>query len=447
MAARIRVTALLVILVLFSFTHAAVPAPQTKPLLAIAGGRLIDGYGGRPLENAVILVEGNRVKEVGQAGSLAIPAGAKIIDAEGMTVMPGIADMHVHLMLVGHGDYDHWFRAYPPQWRDIVMPIAAKELLMAGVTMARDLGARLEDIIPVRDRINRGEIPGPRMFVSGPFLQKTAPPLEAEFRWAVSGAEDARAKTQKVIDAGVDVVKVIDQDQMSFEELKTIVDTAHAAGRTVAAHAHREDEIRMAIRAGVDCLEHTGLATEPGYPEDILAMVAKRNATLYWCPTLEGLFLYQYTENFPERLDNRRLKHDLPPEMYKDVRESLRHIDQLSYFSLTKRRLPTLETKFNQMRRAGVTIITGTDSGIPMNFHYESTWQEMAWMARFGMPPMEAIRAATYWPAQLLKKGNDLGTIAPGKLADIIVVDGDPLQDMTAMRNVVHVVKDGVQYK
>lgn len=424
-----------------------VPAQQTRPLLAIVGGRLIDGYGGKPIENAIILVEENRVKEVGQVGTLAVPAVAKVINAEGMTVMPGIADMHVHLMLIGHGDYDHWFHVYPPQWRDVVMPIAAKELLMAGVTMARDLGARLEDIIPVRDRINRGEIPGPRMFVSGPFLQKVAPPLEAEFRWAVNGVEDARAKTQRVVDAGVDVVKVIDQDQMTFEELKAIVDSAHAAGKTVAAHAHREDEIRLALRAGVDCIEHTGLGTEPGYPEDILAMVAKRNASLYWCPTMEGLFLYQYTENFPERLDNPRLKADLPPEMYRDVRESLRHIDQLSYFSLTKRRLPTLETKFNQMRRAGVTIITGTDSGIPMNFHYESTWQEMAWMAKFGMPPMEVIRAATYWPSQLLKRGNDLGTIAAGKLADIIVVDGDPLQDMTAMRNVVHVVKDGMQYK
>lgn len=415
--------------------------------LAIVGGRLIDGYGGKPLENSVILVEGNRISDVGQVGQLAVPENAKVISSEGMTVMPGIADMHVHLMLIGHGNYDHWFRTYPSKWRDVIMPIAARELLMAGVTMARDLGARLEDIIPVRDRINRGEIPGPRMFVSGPFLQHSAPPIEAEFRWAINGPDDARTKTKKITAAGADLIKLIDQDQMSFEEVKAIVDTAHAAGLPVVAHAHRPDEIRVGLKAGIDCFEHTGLGTKPAYDDDIIKGIEDRNASLYWCPTLEGLFLFPYTEEFPERLDDQRLKEDLPPDIYRDVRESLARPSELEYFILTKRRVPTLEHKFNQLRHAGVTMLVGTDSGIPFNFHFDSTWREMVTMVKLGMAPMEVIRAATFWPARFLKKQDVLGTVSPGKLADIIVVDGDPLTDMNSMRHIAHVIKDGHQYK
>ena len=438
-------------LVVLGLALAAAPAAaQKKPpesVLALVGGRLLDGYGGPPLENSVILVRGNRIEAVGRVGEVSIPAGARVISTEGYTVLPGLMDMHVHLMILGHADYDHWDRVYRDRFRDVIMPISAKQLLMAGVTTVRDVGAPLEDILAVRDRIARGDIPGPRVFASGPFLQKKAPPLEAEFRWEVHGAEDARAKTQKLIDAGVDLIKVIDQDQMTLEELKAIVDTAHAAGRHVVAHAHRAEEIRQGIRAGVDSFEHSGLGTQPGYPDDVLAMLRERNAALYWCPTIEGLFLYPYTvDEFPERLDDPRLKADLPADIYDDVRRSLDHPERMPYFQLMRRRVPTLQNKFNQLRQSGVTLITGTDSGIPMNFHFDSTWREVDTFVRLGMPPMEAIRAATYWPAKLLKR-DDLGLVAPGKLADIIVVDGDPLRSMESLRHVVHVVKDGVVYK
>ena len=125
---------------------------------------------------------------------------------------------------------------------------------------------------------------------------------------------------------------------------------------------------------------------------------------------------------------------------------SIKNVSKLAYFNLTPRRIPTLANKFRQLREAGVTIIVGTDSGIPLNFHFDSTWRELKTMVDLGMPPMDAIRAATYWPAQLLKQPN-LGTVAAGKLADVIVVDGDPLTDMTALRNIVHVVKNGEVYK
>jgi imidazolonepropionase-like amidohydrolase len=414
--------------------------------LVLSGGRLIDGYGGPPIENAVVVIEGNTIRAVGPESAVKIPAGAKVIDTNGYTMMPGLMDMHVHLMILGHGDYNHWFQTYATQYRDVVMPISAKELLMAGITTARDLGAPLDDIIAVKKRIERGEIPGPRMFVSGPFLQKVAPPLEAKFRWEVHGADDARKKVDIVADAGADIIKMIDQDQMTQEEVDAIVDQAHKRGKTVAAHAHRSDEIRKGLKAGVDCFEHTGLATKPGYEEDILQMIRDRNATLYWDPTMEGLFLYDYTLRYPERVDDQRLKNDLPPAMYKDVHDSIRDVSHLDYFRLVPRRLPTLANKFRQLRESGATIVVGTDSGIPLNFHFDSTWRELKTMVDLGMPPMEAIRAATFWPAQLLKQPT-LGTVAPGKLADIIVVDGDPLTDMTALRNIVHVVKDGKVYK
>ncbi|MBI2956460.1 MAG: amidohydrolase family protein [Acidobacteria bacterium] len=427
---------------------AAAQAPaKAESVLALVGGRLIDGYGGPPLENSVIVVRGNRIEAVGRQGEVAVPPEARVISTEGHTVLPGLMDMHVHLMIVGHADYDHWFRTYRDRWREVIMPIAARELLLAGVTTVRDVGAPLEDILAVRERIARGEIPGPRVIASGPFLQKKAPPLEAEFCWEVHGAEDARAKTKRLIDAGVDMIKVIDQDQMTLEELKAIVETAHAAGLHVTAHAHRNEEIRQGVRAGVDSIEHTGLATQPGYPDDVLAMVRERNATLYWCPTIEGLYLYPYTvDEFPERLDDPRLKSDLPPAIYEDVRRSLEHPERMAYFQLVRRRVPTLAQKFQQMRSTGVTLITGTDSGIPMNFHFDSTWRELDTFVRLGVSPMDAIRAATFWPAKLLKR-DDLGTVAPGKLADIIVVDGDPLRSMEALRHVVHVIKDGVVYK
>ncbi|MFP5248169.1 MAG: amidohydrolase family protein, partial [Thermoanaerobaculia bacterium] len=356
--------------------------------LVLAGGRLIDGYGGPPLENAVIVIEGNTITRVGTEGSVAIPQGARVLNTNGYTVMPGLMDMHVHLMILGHGDYDHWDRTYPSQFRNVIMPISAKQLLMAGVTTARDLGAPLEDIVAVKNRINAGEIPGPRMFVSGPFLQKSNTPLDEKFRWIVNGPEDARKKVRTIVAGGADVIKLIDQDQMTLEEVKAIVDEAHKAGKHVAAHAHRAEEIRQGLRAGVDCFEHTGLATKPGYDEDVLQMIRERNATLYWCPTIEGLLLHGETVRNPERLDDQRLERDLPAALYKDVRESLRDPAQLEYFRLVSHRVPTLANKFRQLRESGVTIVVGTDSGIPLNFHFDSTWRELKTMADLGMPPM-----------------------------------------------------------
>jgi imidazolonepropionase-like amidohydrolase len=419
--------------------------PAGAPTLAIVNGRLIDGFGGPPIERSVVLVTGNRISAIGRAGEVAIPAGVKVIDAGGRTVMPGMMDMHVHLMLVGHGNYTHWFTTYQSRWRDEIMPISARQFLMAGVTTVRDLGSPL-DIIQVRERIDRGEIPGPRLFVSGPFLQPTVPPAQAAFRWAVKGVDDARAKTRKLIDAGVDWIKVVDQDRMGPGELEAIVETAHAAGKLVAVHAHKAEEIRRGIKAGADSLEHTGLGTAPEFPADIMQMAAELNSRLYWDPTVQPFFMFKDTIERPDRIDDPRLKQDLPPDIYKDVRQSLAHPSALEYWRMGLRRLPTLKRKLDQIRESGATIVVGTDAGVPLNFNFDATWRELDAMVRLGMSPMEAIQAATMWPGLMLKQP-DLGTLAVGHLADIIVIDGDPLVDITSLRHVVHVVKDGKQFK
>jgi len=427
--------------------------PRTSSLKALVGGTLIDGFGSRPIFNSVILVDGERITAVGQVGTLAVPAGAEVISTEGMTVLPGLWDMHVHTMIVGHADYDHWDKTYPAQFEPVIMPAAAKQLLMAGVTSARDLGAPLEASINVRNKINAGTIPGPTLYVSGPFIQHAPYPGTEAFRWGVNGPEDGRAKVNKLADAGVDVIKLIDQDQMTMEEVRAVIEQAHARGLPVVAHAHRPEEIRRAIAAGADCLEHTGLSSAPEYPEDVMQAIKERTAKmnlgpLWWTPTVEGLLNYEYLRDNPEYIDDPAWHDGLPPAIIEDVRRSLAHVDRLPYYQLTPARRPTLKRKFTQIRDAGVVQLVGTDSGIPMQFHTQSTWRELdAWVNVMGVPPMEAIRAATYWPSVAMKKDRDVGTVTPGKYADIIAVRGDVLRDITLLQRVDVVVKGGRKIK
>jgi imidazolonepropionase-like amidohydrolase len=423
--------------------------PAAKPTLALVGGQVVDGFEGKPIADGVVLIAGDRIVAVGPRADVSVPAGIQTIDTRGMTVLPGLADMHVHLMIVGHGDYEHWDKTYRPRFRREIMPAAARQLLRAGVTFARELGGPLEDLLDVKRRIDKGELPGPRLFVSGPFIQHEPYfEYEKEFRWGVSGAADARAKVQKLVDAGVDVIKLIDQDQMTEAEVQAVVETAHKGGKPVVAHGHREDEIRIGLKYAVDCFEHTGLATEPGYPDDILAGLKKRNQTLAWCPTVEGLYLSEYTADvFPQRLDDPRWQEGLAPDIVKDIRTSLANVGSLDYFRLVRRRLPTLAQKFRQLRETGVTLLVGTDSGIPGNFHSDSTWRELYTWVKLGMTPMQAIAGATHWPAVWLKKEKEFGTLAPGRFADVIAVRGDVLTHIDLLQNVDVVVKNGVRVK
>lgn len=438
-----RLTLLLCLLTLISISADA------APMKALVGGRLIDGYGGPPVENSVVLIEGDRIKAVGRVGEVAIPEGTEVISTEGMSVLPGLWDMHVHLMIVGHGDYAHWDKTYPPLFRKTIMPAAAKQLLLAGVTSARDLGAPLDDILAVREALRKGEIPGPTLYVAGPFLQHEPYPGTEAFRWGIKGVDDARAKVKRLADAGVDVIKLIDQDQMTMDEVRAVVDEAHKHNLPVVAHSHRAEEIRRGIQAGVDCFEHTGLGTAPEYPPDVFDLMKGRANTLFWTPTIGPLLLFQETrDRFPERLDDPRWQMGLPKDVVTDIRQSLAHPEQLDYFRLIPGRQPTLRRKFEQLRQSGAILLIGTDSGVPLNFHSDSTWREIdTWVNVFGVPAMDALRAATFWPAVAMKVEKEVGTVTPGKKADIIAVRGDVLSHVDLLQNVDVVLKGGVRYK
>jgi imidazolonepropionase-like amidohydrolase len=401
----------------------------------------------------VILIEGDRIAKVGQVGTLAVPEGAELISTEGMSVLPGLWDMHVHLMINGHGDYAHWDRTYPPLFESVIMPASAKQLLLAGVTSARDLGGPLEASVRVRDAVNAGRIPGPTLYVSGPFLQHEPYPGTELFRWGVKGEQDAREKVRRLAAARVDCVKLIDQDQMTMAEVQAVVDEAHRQRLKVVAHAHRPEEIRRGLAAGVDGFEHTGLATAPEYPPDVVAMIRERTAQgsrgpLFWTPTIEGLFNYERIRDDPERVDDPSWHEGLPEHVVADIRASLAHLDRLDYFRMTPARRPTLVRKFQQLRESGVVMLVGTDSGIPAKFHSMSTWNELdVWVRLLGVDPMEAIRAATFWPAVAMGVEADSGTVSEGKHADVIAVRGDVLRHVSLLSRVDVVVRRGVRYR
>ena len=426
---------------------------QSGKIKVLVGGTLIDGYGGKPIRNSLIIIEGERISAVGQAGSLAVPVGAEVISTEGMTVLPGLWDMHVHLMINGHSDYTHWDKTYPPQMEKVIMPSSARQLLMAGVTSARDLGGPLEASIAVRERIKKGDIPGPTLYVAGPFIQHEPYPGTEYVRWGVKGADDARAKVRTLAEAGVDVIKLIDQDQMTMEEVQAVVDEAHKHKLPVVAHAHRPEEIRRGLLVGVDCFEHTGLAAAPEYPSDLITLLRERTAKmslgpLFWTPTVEGLLNYEYVRDNPEQLDDPSWQVGLPQPIIDDIKESLKNPGQLSYYQITPLRRPTLNRKIQQLSESGVVLLIGTDSGIPMNFHSQSTWRELdAWVNEFKIDPMVAIRAATYWPSVAMKVSDQVGTVSEGKYADIIAVRGDVLRYINLLQNVDIVIKHGRRYK
>jgi len=428
---------------------------QAAGITALVGGRLIDGHGGPPLANSVILVEGDRITGIGTVATLPVPAGATVVSTEGMDVLPGLWDMHVHLMLNGHSEYSHWHQAYRTRFGPEIMPASAVQLLLAGVTSARDLGGPLEESIAIREDVKAGRLPGPRLYVSGPFLQKKPYPGTDFYRWGVADADDARAKVRKLKAAGVDIIKVVDQDEMGEATARALVDEAHKQGLKVVGHSHLPDEIRLGLKIGMDNFEHTGLGAAPRYPDDVMLAIEARAAEgrvrgspLFWTPTISGLYNNANLLTNPEKLDDPCWTRGLKPETVADIKASLKNVAALEYNQLTPRRKPTLDIKFKQLRQSGAILMIGTDSGIPTAFQCQTTWNELdVWVNNLDVPPMEAIQAATYWPAKFMGVEKDSGTIAVGKYADIITVRGDVLRTIALLQNPAHIMKGGTLYK
>ena len=427
--------------------------PARVGALALVGGTLIDGNGAAPIPNSVVLIADGRITAVGRVGHLTIPAGVAVVSTDGMAVLPGLFESHAHVMLAGHGNYAHWDSTYPARLRSDVIPVAARQSLMHGVTSLRDLGGPLEPIMDVKHKIDRGELVGATIYTSGPFLQHAPYPGTEAFRWGVNGVADARAKINRLADAGVSVIKLIDQDEMTIEEVRAIVDEAHKRRLPVVAHAHRPDEIRRGLAAGVDDFEHTGLATAPEFPADIIEGLRARTAQgnrppLYWTPTIDVLTNYATRRDNPEYVNDPQWYEGLPDDIAADVKRSIQRLDTLTYYRFVPNRRSTLATKFRQLRESGVRLLIGTDAGVPANFHGYATPEEMiTWVHTYGMDPMETIRAATYWPALSLGVLDNVGTIEVGKIADIIAVRGNPLADITVLRHVELVVKAGKRVK
>jgi imidazolonepropionase-like amidohydrolase len=239
---------------------------------------------------------------------------------------------------------------------------------------------------------------------------------------------------------------------MSLEEVQAVVDEAHAHGLPVVAHSHRPEEIRRGLLAGIDVFEHTGQATAPEYPADVMEALRARTAQgspqLFWTPTISVLWNYPYMRDWREMLDDPSWKLGLAADTIADVEASLRHPDRFPYFRMVPARGPTLRRKFEQIRESGAVLLVGTDSGVPMVFHSQSTWNELdVWVRELGVDPMDAIRAATFWPAVAMKVEDQVGTVSEGKYADVIAVRGDVLRHIALLQDVDVVVRRGVRYR
>lgn len=424
------------------------PSPPPRKV-ALVGGMLLDGYEAPPLHHATVLIEGDRIVKVGPMASTPVPPGYTVIDTSGRTMMPGMIELHGHLILLGHGNYGQWFpwvAAQGPATLTTVMEIAARQLLNAGVTSAVDLGAPLAPSLDVRDRINKGTIAGPRMSMSGPWITRQGGGMTDQFGGiAVTSTAQAAAEVERLAKAGVDVIKA--HSGLTRDDYKAIADTAHKHNIRVHAHVYAEEDVRNALEMGIDVLSHAGSAgTAPPYSAQLITDIVNAGRPVV-ITAAHRAWVYPDTAEFPERLQDPQLKKDFTPAIYAEIQRSLENWRALGYFQRTDREMIFRERGVKQFTESGTVLGMGTDSGTPMNFHTEALWREAKVHVDMGMPPIKVITALTRAGAAILGKTRDLGTIEAGKLADIIVVNGNPLFDIMALAHVETVLKGGVVYK
>lgn len=419
--------------------------PASPQRLALVGGMLLDGYDAPPLHHAAVLIEGDRIVRVGPAASTPVPEGYTVIDTRGRTMMPGMIELHAHLVLLGHGNYATWFPWIDRNGGDVmlrtVMATAAAQLLDAGVTSAVDLGAPLEASLAVRRDIDAGRTRGPRMLMSGPWITRTPAVFPESYQVAIDSPEAAARAVTRLADAGVDVIKA--HSGLRREDYVAIAETAHRRGLRVHAHVYAEGDVRNALETGIDVLQHAGSAgTAPPYSAALITDIANAGRPVV-ITAAHRSWIYPDTAAFPERLQDPALARSMPPTIWREIEQSNVAWRALPYFSRTDREVLYRERGVRQFIEAGAVLGMGTDSGTPLNFHTEALWREAKVHADLGMSPMRVISALTRVGATILGRQRDLGTIEPGKLADIIVLQGNPLFDITALAYVDTVVKGG----
>lgn len=419
-----------------SAVAARLPAQTAAPIVrtVIHAGRLVDGDGDKVRTDQGILVENDRIARVGPWSDFAsLASDATVIDLSRMTVLPGLIDNHTHVLLQGDitaEDYDVQLLKESIPYRTIRATMAARTALMNGFTTLRDLeteGAMYADV-DVRNAINRGIIPGPRMFVATRAFSATGMYPLSGYSWElkvpdgvqiVDGVDDIRKAVREQVKYGADWIKVYVDRRYNFqadgrlhswtnftdEELKAFADEAHRLGRKIAGHTIGWEGIDAALRAGFNSIEHGDGLT----PDLIDRMIRQK---VYWCPTI---FVGAYVAE--------------------------------GRGGIWPRMVQTEKQAFGEAVKRGLLpfISYGTDAG---GYAWsENQAQELDYMVRYGMTPMQAIQSATTVAARLLEQQANLGSIAPGRYADIIATAGDPLQDIKELQKVGFVMKGGVVYK
>src|SRR6202167_3505801 len=409
---------------------AAQTAKRAAPAeMAIHAGKVLDVRTGNYLSDQTIWIEGDRIRAIGKTSEISsqLPAGTKIIDLSNATVLPGLIDCHTHLTMTPYDSGPAGLHAsYPRQ--ALTGARNARVTLEAGFTTVRNVGASGYSDIALRDAIKAGDVPGPRMLVSGPPLSITGGHgdenfLAPQFDWSSDGVADGvdgvTKKVRENIKYGADVIKfmatggVLSEGdnpalaQYSPEEMKAIVDTAHGLGRKVAAHAHGATGIKYAVLAGVDSIEHGSYIND----EDIALM--KERGT-YLVPTV-------YLEDW--LIENVQLL-GLTPNMIEKA----------------KLVLPIAQQNLSHAFKSGVKVAFGTDAAV---YPHGLNAHEFGKMVEMGMSPLQAIQAATLNPSHLIGWADRVGTLEPWKFADIIAVQGDPLTNVRVLENVQFVMKGG----
>jgi imidazolonepropionase-like amidohydrolase len=379
--------------------------------VAIRSVRVIDGTG-RTIERATVLVRGATITAVGSDQDLSIPRGATKIDGRGLTLLPGLIDCHVHLCLGAEPDVVEAIAKEPPALTLLKSSQAARQTLEAGFTTVRDVGSRDHSIFTLQRAIDTGLVPGPRIVGAGLAICMIGG--HARFiGQEVEGPEQVRSAVRAQIAAGATVIKVVasggvltpgtspDQAQMTVEELQAAVDEAQGARMKVAAHAHGASGMKNAVRAGVHSIEHATLMDE-----EAAAMMKQQG--VFMVPTLSALATTAAC----------RRGCGIPQSALDKAK------------SMTKRH----QASFKNAMRDGIHIAMGTDAGTPFNFHGENA-QELERMVAFGMTPMQAILASTSAAARLIGIQDQVGTIEKGKLADLLLFEGNPLRRIDLLRD------------